>query len=87
MDAASLGPEVRLVKLLLDRGATVDAESPNGTTPLMMAAQYGSEESVDALLARGADPKRRNQRNMAALDFARLSGREPLVKQLEALVR
>ena len=80
---AATGPEPQLVKLLLDRGADIDAASPNGTTPLMMAAQYGSEESVKLLLQRGADLSRRNQRGLGPGDFARLSGREPLVRLLE----
>jgi len=82
---AATGPEPRLVQLLLDRGAEANAASPNGTTPLMMAAQYGSEDSVSLLLARGADVNRRNQKDLRAVDFARLSGREPLVKKLEGL--
>jgi len=84
---AATGPAPALVKLLLDQGAEIDAASPNGTTPLMMAAQYGSEESVAILLARGADLKRRNQRDLGAVDFARLSGREPVVKRLEQASR
>lgn len=80
---AATGPEPKMVQLLIDRGADLDAASPNDTTPLMMAAQYGSEESVNLLLARGADAGRRNQKNLRAVDFARLSGREPLVKRLE----
>jgi ankyrin repeat protein len=79
------GHEPKVVKLLLDRGAVVDAPSPNGTTPLMMAAQYGEEVSVDLLLARGADPKRRNERGLAAVDFAELSGRDYLVAKFRAL--
>ena len=84
---AATAPEPKIVQLLLERGADIDAASPNGTTPLMMAAQYGSEESVKLLLARGADAKRRNQRDMGAVDFAKLSGREPLVRRLEQLLR
>lgn len=79
---AASGPEPRIVALLLERGAKVDAESPDRTTPLMMAARYGKEESVKLLLARGADPKRINDRNMNAADFARGSGREWLVELL-----
>ena len=84
---AATGPEPRVVQLLIDRGADLNAASPNGSTPLMMAAQYGSEDSVKLLLERGADPKRRNQRDMGAADFARLSGREPLTKRLEQAQR
>lgn len=79
---AATGPEPKIVKLLLDRGAVVDAESPDKTTPLMMAARYGPEESVTLLLAKGADPKRINARNMNAADFAQGSGREWLVQRL-----
>jgi ankyrin repeat protein len=84
---AATGPEPKLVQLLLDRGAAINAEAPNGSTPLMMAAQYGSEDSVKVLLVAGADAKRRNERGLTAADFARLSGREALTKQLEALQR
>lgn len=79
---AASGPEPRIVGLLLERGARVDAESPDRTTPLMMAARYGKEESVKLLLARGADAKRTNDRNMNAADFARGSGRDWLAAML-----
>lgn len=84
---AASGPSVQAVALLLDRGADVNAGSPNGSTALMMAARYGSEDSVDLLLARGADPKRRNERDLSAADFARLGGREKLTARLQALLR
>lgn len=79
---AAAGPEPKVVKLLLDRGAVVDAESSDKTTPLMMAARYGPEEGVTLLLAHGADPKRTNARNMNAADFARGGGREWLAQRL-----
>ena len=84
---AATGPDPRIVALLLDRGAKVDAEAPNRTTPLMMAARYGAEASVDLLLARGADPKRRNDLGLTAADFARAAGREPLARRLDGLLR
>ena len=84
---AATGPDPRLVRLLLERGAAVDAESPNGSTPLMMAAQYGSEDSVRQLLERGADPGKRNERKLRAADFARLAGRDALARQLEPPAR
>ena len=84
---AATGREPKLVQLLLDRGAEIDAASPNGSTPLMMAAQYGSEDSVKLLLARGADAKRRNQLDLSVIDFARRAGRAALVEQLEQSLR
>ena len=84
---AAAGPEPRLLQLLLDRGAAIDAPSPNGTTALMMAAQYGSDDSVKLLLARGANVTLRNELNLGAIDFAKLSGREPVVKRIESAQR
>jgi ankyrin repeat protein len=81
---AATGPQPATVAWLLERGARVDTRSPNGTTPLMMAARYGSEESVDLLLRRGADPKLRNQLNLTAADFARLAARDRLAQRLVA---
>jgi hypothetical protein len=84
---AATGPEPRTVELLLAARATVDAPSPNRSTPLMMAARYGSEGSVRLLLARGADARLRNDREMSAADFARSAGREALAAQLDAAAK
>ena len=40
---AAAGPNSAVVAWLVERQARIDARSPNGTTPLMMAAGYGSE--------------------------------------------
>ena len=82
---AATGTEPQAVTLLLERGADVNALSPNGSTPLMMAAQYGAEDSVKILLARGADARLRNQRELRAVDFARQAGRESLTRMLDKL--
>jgi ankyrin repeat protein len=84
---AAAGPEPQIVTLLLTRGASIEAPSPNGTTALMMAARYGSEESVGLLLARQADAATRNERGLNAADFARSAGREALAKRLESRLR
>lgn len=84
---AASGPEPRVLTLLLARGAQLDATSANGTTPLMMAAGYGALDGADLLLARGADPRRRNDRGLGAADFARRAGRDALARRLEAAVR
>jgi uncharacterized protein len=82
---AATGPEPEIVKLLVERGANLGAESPNRTTPLMMAARYGAEPSVDLLLSRGANPKARNDQDLGAADFAKLAGRATLAARLAAL--
>ncbi|MEX8194903.1 ankyrin repeat domain-containing protein [Comamonas guangdongensis] len=72
-----------IVKLLLEESAYIDAASPNGTTPLMLAAQYSSEAVVRLLLEEGADITLRNQRNLMAVDFARLVDRRYMVELLD----
>lgn len=84
---AATGPQPSIVRQLLERGALVDARSPNGSTPLMMAAQYGVDESVTLLLAHRADARVRNERGLSAADFARLAGREQLAERLDAAQR
>ena len=84
---AASGPSTALVRLLLEQGASVDALAPNGTTPLMLAAQHAPEATVELLLQRGADPRRRNQRGLQAIDFAEMGGRDFLVERFEKLPR
>lgn len=84
---AASGQETRIVALLLERGALVDAEAPNGTTPLMLAAQHAPEATVNLLLQHGADTRRRTKRGMQAIDFAELGGRDWLVERFEKLPR
>jgi ankyrin repeat protein len=81
---AATGPEPKVVALLLDRGAPIDAPGPNRSTPLMMAASYGAEANVDLLLARGANKRLRNDLDLDASAFAKQSGREFLIPRLSA---
>lgn len=78
------GPQqLDIVRILLEASAYIDAESPNRTTPLMMAARYGSEQAVKLLFDEGADPTLRNEQGLSAADFARKAEREDLAVQLE----
>ena len=67
--AATKG-HVGIIRMLLEHHAYIDAESPNGTTPLMMAAMYGTPEAVKTLLEAGADPTLKNNLGLSAKDFA-----------------
>lgn len=82
---AASGGGTDVVRWLLDQGAAIDAPAPNRSTPLMMAARYGASESVELLLARGADTRPRNDRGLTAADFARGAGRDALADRLEGL--
>jgi uncharacterized protein len=78
--AASSG-QVLVIEFLLEHSAYIDAESPNGSTPLMMAAMYGSPEAVKVLIQAGADLNVQNQLGLTALDFA-VRGRRQNAKAL-----
>ena len=73
---AATGGHVPVIRLLLEHNAYIDAASPNGTTPLMMAALYGFDSSVYELIESGADPMLKNAAGLNAVDFA-LKGRSP----------
>jgi ankyrin repeat protein len=71
-----------IVQLLLDRSAYIDAESPNQTTPIMMAARGGHILTVKLLLDDGADVTLKNGAGMTAIDFARAGGFNDIVEGL-----
>jgi ankyrin repeat protein len=63
-----------IVKLLLDESAYIDAESPNKTTPIMMAALGNHILTVKLLLDEGADATLRNELGLSAIDIATMYG-------------
>lgn len=86
--ASYSGPQaVEQAALLLDHHAYIDAESPNRTTPLMMAAQYGAQDVVELLLAEGADPLLTNELKLTALDFAVLGERPSAIESISAAIK
>jgi ankyrin repeat protein len=73
---AATGGHDAVIRLLLTHYAYIDAESPNQSTPLMMAAMYGSADGVKILLEAGADATLQNAAGLSALDFAQRGGRQ-----------
>lgn len=55
---------------LIEHHAYLDAESPNKTTPLMMAARFNHAVVAKLLLAAGADPTVTNEAGLKARDYA-----------------
>ncbi len=67
---AATNGHLQIMDLLLEHHAFIDAQAPNGNTPLMMAAYFGTPEAVKLLIQAGADLNLRNQNGMTALDLA-----------------
>lgn len=84
---AATGGHIDAMRLLLDNHAYVDAASPNGSTPLMMASMYGTIDAVKLLLEAGADPSLKNTQGLGAIDFARKVQREETVLVVAAALR
>lgn len=71
---AATGGHRDVVGLLLERHAYVDALSPNGTTPLMMAAREGHAGVARALVEAGADPSLKNEAELGAPEYMLRAG-------------
>ena len=76
-----------MTALLLENHAYIDAGSPNGTTPLMMAVRYGAGDVARLLLEQGADPTIKNQLGMTAYDFAKGADRNDMADLVNAAAR
>ena len=84
---AATNGHLKIMEMLLDQNAYIDAESPNGSTPLMMAALYGTTAAVKLLLEAGADPTLRNQLGLNAIDFAYRANRTDSAELIAEFIR
>ncbi len=84
--AATRG-HLEVMNLLLENHAYIDAASPNGSTPLMMAALYSSPSGVKLLLEAGADPTLKNNLGLTAIDFANRDNRKDASELIAAVIR
>lgn len=84
---ASTHGHLAIMQALLDHHAYIDASSPNGSTPLMLAAMYGTPSAVKLLLEAGADPALKNHLGLTAIDFAQRANRPEAVEIITAFIR
>ncbi|MEW6530540.1 MAG: ankyrin repeat domain-containing protein [Thermodesulfobacteriota bacterium] len=81
---ASRNGQIRVVRLLIDRGADVNArEKETETTALIAAAQQGHAEVVAVLLDRGADVHAKDKAGKTALSEAKHYNHEHVAKLLQ----
>lgn len=60
----------RVLQVLLDGGADINAATADGMTPLHLAARFGRAEIVRLLIEKGADPSVRNKSGATPIDIA-----------------
>jgi uncharacterized protein len=84
---ASTHGHLDVMHMLLENHAYIDAASPNGSTPLMMAALYGTPAAVKLLLEAGADPTLQNVLGLTAIDFAHNGSRFDSAEIVAAFIR
>lgn len=72
----------QIVKLLLEKGADIDAKGESGWTALMNAT--GHPDIVKLLLEHGADVNAKNVYGKTALDRAKVRNQSEMIKLLEA---
>jgi len=80
MTAAEYG-HLDICRLLIDKGAHLEAKDINGWTPLILASWEGHIEIVRLLCDRGADVKARNQDGRRPLHYAARYGHISIVKE------
>ena len=84
--AAAAG-SVEITNILLEQHAYIDAESPSGMTPLMMAAREGQEQVVEVLLQHGADATLKDGGfKLTAAEFALKADKPWIAKKIDAFL-
>nr|WP_315477558.1 ankyrin repeat domain-containing protein [uncultured Undibacterium sp.] len=77
----------QIMTLLLEHHAYIDAETPNKTTPLMLAARRGEMVLVKLLIEEGADISLKNMLGWNAYDFAVEAERRDISALLQELMQ
>ena len=84
LDLAVINDRPNIARLLISRGANVNAVDKQGMTPLLYAASidFGDHSMIDLLVKSGANAKARTKENLTALDLAHKYGQANLIKSL-----
>lgn len=82
LHAALAGRRFETARLLVERGADVNAADAEGWTPVHLAAHSGDEDMVRFLLERGASPIAVNANGQIAADLAEQNGHEAVAREL-----
>jgi uncharacterized protein len=74
---------IRIVKILLERGAKPNIRDGALQTPLLIAARFGDIEICRQLIQHNADPTVKDSNGQSAIDIAKSSGYTALEKVLQ----
>jgi ankyrin repeat protein len=80
LHSAAAGRRLPIVRVLLERGAPVNARQHLGWTALHEAANQGNREMAECLLRHGADPATGNDEDKTAIDIANERGHTELAQ-------
>ena len=77
--AASIGTNLELIELLINKGANVNSQSSGGETPLMKAISFDNADAAKCLLEKGADAEIENTMNRNSYSFAKASRNDEIL--------
>ena len=76
------GDHEEFIKLLIDKGANINAKDKNGKTALMKAAEYDKSSVIEILLKAGANIDEKDNNGWTALIWAETKGDKKTVDML-----
>ena len=83
LHSAASSRNLAAARVLLERGAPVNARQQGGWVPIHAAAQNGDADMIDLLLAHGADSEIANDEGKTPAMVAKDKGHSQIATQLE----
>ena len=80
---AAEGGDVRIIKLLLKNGASINAKDREGNTPLMWAIRSRERDAVEYLITRGANVMALNKIGSSCLVIATITGDNAIINLVQ----